>query len=200
MESSFYSFEEREGFLRINLKSQTLKELSNPAYLAVRQKYADFSAKTMFEFQPKSTNEVAGMAIVQSNQFNLRVEITISDSAESMNASVIFARSNLEEGANGGDKVVVPVEDEIIVRKQIGSYEESKRFFINLICFRQEISVYVGTNEENYTLLAEHISIRELCSEKASGFVGNTIGMYASSNGVDSENYADFGWLSVYEL
>jgi len=37
-------------------------------------------------------------------------------------------------------------------------------------------------------------------TEIAGGFTGCTIGMYASSNGYESSNYADFAWLSYETL
>ena len=44
-------------------------------------------------------------------------------------------------------------------------------------------------------LIAEDISLLPYTTEEAGGFVGCTIGMYASANGQDSSNYADFAWF-----
>ena len=38
-------------------------------------------------------------------------------------------------------------------------------------------------------------SLLPYTTEEAGGFVGCTIGMYASANGQDSSNYADFAWF-----
>ncbi|MEF2849056.1 MAG: hypothetical protein U0O38_01860, partial [Agathobacter rectalis] len=34
-------------------------------------------------------------------------------------------------------------------------------------------------------------------TEEAGGFVGCTVGMYASSNGSNSDNYADFSYIML---
>lgn len=44
-------------------------------------------------------------------------------------------------------------------------------------------------------LIAEDISLLPYTTEEAGGFVGCTIGMYASANGQDSSNYADLPGL-----
>ena len=46
-----------------------------------------------------------------------------------------------------------------------------------------------------FSLIAEDISLLPYTTEEAGGFVGCTIGMYASANGQDSSNYADFAWF-----
>lgn len=39
------------------------------------------------------------------------------------------------------------------------------------------------------------VDARILSTDKAEGFVGTCIGMYASSNGEMSTNYADYAWF-----
>ena len=45
--------------------------------------------------------------------------------------------------------------------------------------------------EGSEELLAGDVDIHEMSTEVAGGFVGNTIGVYASSNGRESENTLD---------
>lgn len=59
----------------------------------------------------------------------------------------------------------------------------------------QKASVYIKTEGEQ-KLAAENINLLPYTTEEAGGFVGCTAGMYASSNGENSSNYADFAWLS----
>ncbi len=44
-------------------------------------------------------------------------------------------------------------------------------------------------------LITDDMSLLPYSTEEAGGFVGCTIGMYASANGQDSSNYADFAWF-----
>lgn len=41
------------------------------------------------------------------------------------------------------------------------------------------------------------ISLLPYTTEEAGGFVGCTVGMYASSNGSNSDNYADFSYIMI---
>jgi len=55
-------------------------------------------------------------------------------------------------------------------------------------------SVWIKTGSEK-VLAAGNISLLPYTTEEAGGFVGCTIGMYASANGEKGSNYADFAWL-----
>jgi alpha-N-arabinofuranosidase len=46
----------------------------------------------------------------------------------------------------------------------------------------------------NHTL-ADHIDARILSTDIAGGFVGTTVGLYVTSNGTESKNYADFDFF-----
>ena len=43
----------------------------------------------------------------------------------------------------------------------------------------------------------EKISLLPYTTEEAGGFVGCTVGMYASSNGSNSDNYAEFSYIML---
>lgn len=45
--------------------------------------------------------------------------------------------------------------------------------------------------------VAEKISLLPYTTEEAGGFVGCTVGMYASSNGSNSDNYAEFSYIML---
>ena len=46
----------------------------------------------------------------------------------------------------------------------------------------------------------ENLDLLAYTTEEAGGFVGCTVGVYASSNGIDSTNYADFEWLTCQSM
>lgn len=41
------------------------------------------------------------------------------------------------------------------------------------------------------------ISLLPYTTEEAGGFVGCTVGMYTSSNGIESDNHADFSYIML---
>ena len=59
----------------------------------------------------------------------------------------------------------------------------------------QDYSFYFATSPEAWETLAEKVDGRILSTDLARSFVGAYIGMYASSNGRESENVADFDWF-----
>lgn len=66
---------------------------------------------------------------------------------------------------------------------------------IRLQCHDQTAKVWIAS-ENGWECAAEEISLLPYTTEEAGGFVGCTIGMYASSNGMESKNHADFAWFT----
>lgn len=64
-----------------------------------------------------------------------------------------------------------------------------------MICKEQEASIWIGTAEKSVKV-AEKISLLPYTTESG-GFVGCTVGMYASSNGSNSNNYAEFSYIML---
>ena len=59
----------------------------------------------------------------------------------------------------------------------------------------QRAEFFVRDEEGKVLKLIKDVSLLPYSTEEAGGFVGCTIGMYASANGQDSSNYADFAWF-----
>lgn len=176
---NLYSLTEREGCLRLYLKKQSLKDLDNPAYIAIRQKDYHYCVSTMLEFNPINESESAGIAIVQSNEYHMRYEYT----------------------KKNGKKVLQIVEcnnskDILINEVQI----DSNRLYLKMVSKGQKLDCYYGNDGSVYKLLQKDFSTKNLSTEVAGGFVGCTIGMYASSNGSVTSNYADFHWFEYKNL
>ena len=53
-------------------------------------------------------------------------------------------------------------------------------------------NIWFRSGHEQWRLLAADIDLKPLSTEIAGGFVGCTVGMYASGNGKDTGGYADF--------
>lgn len=176
---NMFSLKEREGYLRLFLQPYELKELGSPSYIGIRQKHYDYMVSAMLDFSPIDENEAAGLAVLQSNEYNLRFELLGTDKnnnkvhvIQCQKASdILIAEVNIPKG-----RIVL----KIITRGQNGSF----------YC-------QIGNND---ILIAENIDMSYLSTETAGGFVGCTIGMYASSNGESSSNHADFGWLEYQAL
>ena len=81
--------------------------------------------------------------------------------------------------------------DQILTEQKL---EKDGLVELELIAKDQAANVYVKEKGVR-TKLAEQVDLLPYTTEEAGGFVGCTIGMYTSSNGKESENYADFAWF-----
>jgi xylan 1,4-beta-xylosidase len=128
-----------------------------------------FVARTVLEFAP-DRDEVAGMVLLQSNRYHLRMEYALE-----------------------GDQTIVRlVQCKDGVETLINTIPwHSDRFEMKISAHGQDFSFYFGDGEKNIPL-AQKVDGRILSTDVAGGFVGTTIGLYASGNGRESHNIADF--------
>ena len=168
---NLYSLKEREGALRLYLKEQTLSDLDNPAYIALRQKSYNYIASTAMDFTPNSQNECAGIAVVQSNEYYMTYEYTKKEEK--------YVLRIIEKNK---EKSIILNEVEI----------KNKRLYLKIQCKDSLLTFYYGYDGINYEVLQRDVDTRNLSTEVAGGFVGCTLGMYGSSNRYKSNNYADF--------
>lgn len=178
-DDNMYSLDARKGFLRLNLSQDTLKDLCSPSYVGIRQESYDYVLSTMMEFEPELNGESAGLAILQSNEYNLRYEYTRQSDKNILR--VVTTKDS---------------KDELISELDI----TSKRLFLKIIGRDQKLDFYYSLDGEQYRTLVTGVDSRFLSTEIAGGFVGCTLGMFACSNGKKSNNHADFLYLSYSEI
>ncbi|MBN1429997.1 MAG: glycoside hydrolase family 43 protein [Anaerolineae bacterium] len=170
---SFWSLSDRPGHLRLYLRPQTLSELANPSFVGRRQQHIDFAARTAMEFTPQSNHECAGIVLLQNNDFHFRFVIT-------QEQEPVICLIKRDKG------------DETILAEQP---VQAGRVYLKVSAVGQKYSFYVATEYECWHPVAEDVDGRILSTPVAGGFVGAYIGMYASSNGQQSENVADWDWF-----
>ena len=179
---SFYSLKENPGVLRLYTNKEQITDLGTSAFLGLRQKGYEFTVKTAVRFIPQSDNETAGLVLFQNNENHLRAEITMEA------GRLVFV---VTTHIKGTDKKIAVAD---IMEYSIT--EKNPLWNICMICKEQEASIWIGTAEKSVKV-AEKISLLPYTTEEAGGFVGCTVGMYASSNGSNSDNYADFSYIML---
>jgi len=170
----FYSLTDRPGYLSLKLRPERITELANPSFVGRRQQHINFAATTLMEFTPMNENEVAGMVLLQSNDFNFSFIYT-----KKGNENVI----RLIKCASGEEEILM--EQPIYVSK----------LYLKVEASGQDYNFYYGESSTNYTSLIENVDGRILSTDVAGGFVGTELGLYASSNGSSSYNVAAFDWF-----
>lgn len=175
----FYSLSERPGYLTLNLRPQKLTELDTPSFVGRRQQHINFSATTRMEFSPLTEKESAGIVLLQSNEFHYRFVYTIHEGQKVI---------RLIKCAEGKEEVLQEASiDSSVLYLKIEAYEQDYRF-------------YYGDRPSDYLKLIENVDGRILSTDVAGGFVGTEIGLYASSNGNNSDNKAYFDWFEYVGL
>jgi len=173
-----YSLQDKEGCLRLYLQKERLTEEKSPAYIGFRQKYVDYEVNTRFDFHSKKENEVAGVVCYQSDKAHIRFELS---------------------GAKTEKKLRV-----IKVEKGVESCVASTNICMDhielIIKSSHLMSDFYYKKDGVETALLQNFDTSFISTEKAGGFCGCTLGMYASSNGEESMQYADFHWFSILKM
>ena len=170
-----YSLIERKGFLRMHLKKQKLTEKTDAQYFGLRQKDYDFTFSACMEFDAERENEQAGIVCYQNHANHLSMRIC--GGKEKRKLQVI---------AHITENDTLLAEEEINAKGMLELY---------LKAAGQRAEFFVRDEEGKVLKLIKDVSLLPYSTEEAGGFVGCTIGMYASANGQDSSNYADFAWF-----
>ena len=203
----FWQCNSQNKCLELNLKPQTLlerltlpsfehKKVSQniepvddcPAFIGRRIQDHSYSVTCQMFFDPNNHSEEAGIAIVQESNHQFR--FFVSGNKEKLTLTLVKCHS--ERQANFAESSF--------------SYENIEQ---TLACKTIEhkptqLKIYVNQNQYSFAFsqdgilfqpLVENIDSQFLGTEAAGGFVGNYIGMYATSNGHSSSNRARFDFF-----
>ena len=156
-----------DGRMAIDAQPRSLYVLDNPAYLGKRQQHQVFEAETSFEFVPANSAELAGMVYFQNEQYNFVFGKTRE------NDRMIITLDRRENGVTqriakipvptGHEKS--PVRMKLSVDKGVGSF-------------------YAAFAGGGWQAVAENVDVKNLSTHEAGGFVGATIGMFATSTAI----------------
>lgn len=147
-DKSHYSLEKGKGLLML-FDTHTLKEQASPSYLALRQKHHHFMAKALLDVSNLSEDKRAGIAYVQNNLYNLRVEVN------GKMAEVILCEK-------GTDRRVISM-----------PLQGSNPLEVSLEVDGLSVAVIIEGQK------SPEVDIRTLSTEAAGGFTGCTVGLYA---------------------
>lgn len=148
--------------LHITPDTTNIYSLGNPAFIGYRQQHTDFTVTTSLSFSPKKANEMAGLVCYQNEKFNIVFAKTIRENKECL----IVVRT-----ANGAQQETIlplngnarknPIQLQIIGKAGLYSF-----YYMN------------GNNE--WISVDTGVDATILSTNKAGGFTGVVIGMYAA--------------------
>lgn len=176
-----YSLQDRKGYLRMKLAPEKITELVSPSFVGIRQTGMSFEYEAKMEFNPLTDNEEAGIVILQSNEFHYRFVEKLKDGHK------VICLIRCKEGK---EEIIAEAKDE-----NIDKFEGQIRLRITADLQDLTFSYSFDHKADEYHILKSGVDARILSTDVAGGFVGNTLGLYCSSNGTLSDNYVDFDWI-----
>jgi len=173
-----YSLSERPGWLRLSASYLNFKEKQSPAFVGQRQTAFDMRISTRIDFMPAAPNEEAGLLVRgnDSNYYALTLNLINDErwlvlSQVLENERTVLGQTKLAPGA---------------CMLQILASSKEYRFQL----------VEDGKSPEDLGIGL----CKNLATETIGGVTGVFIGLYASSNGISSDNAAYFEWFDFETL
>ena len=162
------------------------------SFVGKRQIHIDFSVVTKMSFNPKE-GESAGLAIMQAMHHQLRVERTCENGKQLLKliiSTTDYDRPPYIPGFSYEQK------EEIIACVPCDDNELILGFNAN----HEKYDFVYGTDLEQMKCLAENVDCGRINPEKVGCMAGTLIGMFATANGKESDNVAEFDWFEMKEI
>lgn len=165
------TLKDRPGYLRLYTHSNTISNRKRSHFTGIKQTESDFEFITKIHFNPKDDNSEAGIAVVQKD--NNFVSFTLRKDKAGMRIEVVHKnkkKNTLKSHKIKSYKGVIKLKLVSSNDQYIFSYATKGKAYKTLITTAADLVLF-------------------------SGFTGAHIGPYATSNGQNNLDYADFDWV-----
>ena len=181
LKSSWFGLSGNKGLLKVNLRPETVAGKANPSYIARRQQHTNFAATTYLLFSPQAENEKAGLLCFMNEDHFYYLAIS-----QAGNQPVVQL---FQSSANKADTLNMA----LLASKDIDGGKAFVRLKVE--AKGDKYAFYFSLNETDWVLLKDDVDGKFLSTKTAGGFVGVTVGLYATSLGKNSSNTAYFDWF-----
>lgn len=168
-----YSLKESKGNLRLFLKPEVIKERGRASLIGFRQTESDFQYEAKMIFEPKNNNSEAGISLFQKD--NNYITFTIIKLNNKNVVQLKLAEPNKEP--------------QILIQKNILNYDGEITFQVKSEDNRY--SYYYSLDGSEFHFL-DRTKSNHILSKK---YTGAYLGIFASSNGKKTKEYANFDWV-----
>lgn len=154
-----------------------------------RQTGFSFEACTSLVANFKNENDTTGLILFQNEQFNFRMQIA--------KKGRVFVLQLI--------KMAGPKE-EILKEEILSGGNENIHMVLRVLGEKQKLSFEYGQDERNMQLFMDNIDSSILSTEKAGGFVGTVMGVFAASENAPKKStaedsfYVDFDWFKYENI
>lgn len=172
-----------DGQLILKVRPQTCMGSGNPSLIARRQQHQKCEASTALTFNPVAENEKAGLLVFQDETHFY----FLCQSWEQGKNVVQLYQSTIEE--TNADKMH-------LIAFALLEPTTPNELLLKVEALGDSYIFYYTHSGKDWQVLKEGLDARWLSTQTAGGFVGCTIGMYASAHGKESSSVAVFHWFA----
>ena len=176
VDSSSFRLNRKKG-LMLKLKPETCMDLANPSFIGKRQQHLFGEAETKLDFIPKSETDKAGMVIFQDEK---HFYFLAKSTRQGEHVIQLFK-------SNTGEKTM-----ELLSEEPLPSKGKVK---LRIEAKGAAYAFYYAAGRGPWKLLRDHVDGKFLSTRVAGGFIGCFYGLYATSSGEVSDNWAAFQYL-----
>lgn len=161
-EQNFHSLE--KGKLKINPLPISIESKLSPAAIVRRQQHTNFSVETKMDFVPSSENDFSGLTLFQNDRFHFLYGKTIVEGKVVLS---ILKKSK---------------EKEVIASIPLQPNEINTPIQLRVEGKAGKCNFLYSFNGKKWNVLSENVDATNLSTQKAGGFIGTTVGLYATTN------------------
>lgn len=145
--------------LTIHASEGTIREKKPVSAIFRRQQHTDFSAETLLKFNPLTENDLAGMVVLQNEDYNFIFGQTLVDGRKAL---------VLKKNAGSEETVASTPLEAGDLKLRIDGKGKYYSFY------------YRPEGSESWIALAENVDASNLSTSRSGGFIGAVIGLYAT--------------------
>ena len=177
----WWNIKDKKGFLAVKLRPQTAGGVGNPSVVARRQQHLQFEASTALQFTSNDSLEKAGLMVFQNeNHFYYLCQ------SVDKGQPVIQLYQSFENRADSNKMILLASQPLANNQKQL--------LKLKIKGDNDQYSFYYNSGS-NWQALKENVDGKFLSTKVAGGFVGTTIGLYATALGRQSNSVAYYDWF-----
>ena len=159
--SEFYQLD--GNGISITAKPVNIREKESPAAIFARQQHTDFTAETELNFVPASESQLAGVVLLQNEEYNFVFGKTLQNGKP----AVVLTRSEKN--------------NVVVASAPLSDMEANAPLRLKVVGKGRYYDFYYAAGSGDYQLLARGVDAVNLSTHQSGGFIGACLGLYATS-------------------